>query len=80
VTPGILPSALRASLRLFQIAPGDLVGIDVETCDHCGGKVRIVVSVEEPHVIGAILAHFAQHDALEFAHYHPAPHAPSVAA
>ena len=25
VTPGILPSALRASLRLFKIAPGDLV-------------------------------------------------------
>jgi hypothetical protein len=25
VTPGILPSALRASLRLFKIAPGDFV-------------------------------------------------------
>jgi hypothetical protein len=24
-TPGILPSALRASLRLFKIAPGDFV-------------------------------------------------------
>ena len=30
VTPGILPSALRASLRLFQIAPGALVGIDID--------------------------------------------------
>ena len=30
VTPGILPSALRVSLRLFQIAPGDLVGIDID--------------------------------------------------
>ena len=25
MTPGILPSALRASLRLFEIAPGDFV-------------------------------------------------------
>jgi hypothetical protein len=30
VTPGILPFALRARLRLFQIAPGDLVGIDID--------------------------------------------------
>jgi len=27
VTPGILPSALRASLRLFKIAPGDFVSL-----------------------------------------------------
>jgi hypothetical protein len=27
VTPGILPFALRASLRLFKIAPGDLVSL-----------------------------------------------------
>ena len=27
MTPGLLPSALRASLRLFQIAPGDLVSL-----------------------------------------------------
>jgi hypothetical protein len=25
ITPGILPTALRASLRLFKIAPGDFV-------------------------------------------------------
>jgi hypothetical protein len=55
-------------------------GIDVETCDYCGGKVRIVASVEEPRAIGAILAHFAQHGALESAHYRPAPRAPPAAA
>jgi hypothetical protein len=32
VTPGILPSALRASLRLFKIAPGDFV------CPSCGAR------------------------------------------
>ena len=32
-------------------------GIEVETCIHCGGKVKIVASVEEPNAIRAILAH-----------------------
>ena len=57
VTPGILPSALRASLRLFQIAPGDSVGIDIETCPACGGAMRIIACVEDPEVIEKILAH-----------------------
>jgi hypothetical protein len=57
VTPGILPSALRASLRLFQIAPGDLVGIDIQTCAACGGAVRIIACIEDPEVIEKILAH-----------------------
>ena len=81
-TPGILPSpsalrpppsALRASLRLFQIAPGDLVRIDVSTCVHCGGAVRIVASIEEPI---AIRAHFEKHGVLEEAHYRPRPRGP----
>ncbi len=57
VTPGILPSALRASLRLFQIAPGDSVGIDIETCPACGGAMRIIACIEDPEVIEKILAH-----------------------
>ena len=40
-------------------------GIDAETCIHCGGKVKIVASVEEPNAIRAILAHFDKHGALE---------------
>jgi hypothetical protein len=79
-TPGILPSALRASLRLFQIAPGDLVRIDASTCVHCGGAVRIVASIEEPNAIRAILAHFAKHGALEEAHYRPRPRGPPAVA
>ena len=57
VTPGILPSALRASLRLFQIAPGDLVKIDILTCEHCGGAVKVIASIEDPAVIKQILEH-----------------------
>jgi hypothetical protein len=57
VTPGILPSALRASLRLFQIAPGDLVGIDIETCLTCSGAMRIIACIKDPAVIEKILTH-----------------------
>jgi hypothetical protein len=31
--------------------------IDVTTCVHCGGAVRIVGSIEEPGAVRAILAH-----------------------
>jgi len=57
-TPGMLPPPFGPAFRLFQIAPGDLVNIDVSTCVHCGGALRIVASIEEPTAIRAILAHF----------------------
>jgi hypothetical protein len=50
-------------------------GIDVTTCLHCGGVVRIVASVEEPTAIRAILVHFEKHGALEQAHDRPAARA-----
>lgn len=31
--------------------------IDIETCDKCGGDVRIIASVEDPAVLRIILAH-----------------------
>jgi hypothetical protein len=55
-------------------------GIDITTCVHCGGAVRIVASIEEPTAIRAILAHFEKHGALERAHYRPAARAPHAAA
>jgi hypothetical protein len=55
-------------------------GIDVSTCIHCGGAVRIVASIEVPQAIRAILAHFAKHGALEEAHDRPAPRGPPAAA
>jgi hypothetical protein len=54
--------------------------IDVTTCIHSGGAVRSVASVEEPKAIRAIIAHFAQHGALETAHCRPGPRAPPAAA
>jgi len=46
------------AFRLIQIAPGDLVNIDVNACVHCGGRLRIVASIEESTAIRATLAHF----------------------
>jgi len=42
------PPHFGPAFRLFEIAPGDLVGVDVNTCVHCGGTARIVAAVEEP--------------------------------
>jgi hypothetical protein len=55
-------------------------GIDVSTCVHCGGAVRIVDSIEEPTAIRAILAHFEKHDAREEANYLPRPRGPPAVA
>jgi ribosomal protein S27E len=32
-------------------------GIEIESCQHCGGAVKIIASIEEPQVIGRILEH-----------------------
>lgn len=45
--------------------------IEVSTCVHCGGTLRIVASIEEPIAIRAILAHFVKHGALEIARIAP---------
>lgn len=49
-----------------------IFSIDVCTCVHCCGALRIVASIEEATAIRAILAHFEKHGELEQAHYRPA--------
>lgn len=49
-----------------------MFGIDVDTCEHCSGAVRIVASVEASDAIRAILGYFERHAALPHAHYRPA--------
>jgi len=58
--------------RLWAQRLKRVFNIDVNACGHCGGRLRIVASIEEPTPIRAILGHFAKHGALEKAHY-PAP-------
>lgn len=31
--------------------------IDIETCNHCGGAVKIIADIEDPAVIEKILTH-----------------------
>jgi hypothetical protein len=34
--------------------------IDLESCERCGGKVRVIARIEDPVVIGRILDHLKQ--------------------
>jgi hypothetical protein len=38
--------------------------IDIETCPHCGGKLRVIACIEDPPLIAKILAHVQQREAL----------------
>jgi hypothetical protein len=35
-----------------------MLGIEIDTCQRCGGTLRIIASIEQPEVIAKILAHF----------------------
>jgi len=37
-------------------------GIEIATCEQCGGKVRVLASIEDPTVIGRILGHQASRE------------------
>jgi len=54
--------------------------IDVSTCSHCGGALRIVASIEEPTAIRAILAHFEKYGTVEKERDRLAPRAPPALA
>ena len=32
--------------------------LDIETCEHCGGAVKVIASIEDPAVIKQILEYF----------------------
>ena len=40
-------------------------GIDIETCERCGAKVKVMASIEAPAVIAHILKHLKQKAALK---------------
>lgn len=37
-----------------------IFNIDIETCERCGGKVKVIASIEDPAVIAHILKHLKQ--------------------
>ena len=50
--------------------------IDVETCQACGGAMKIIASIEDPVVTGKILAHLEQATPVREGLRLPAPRAP----
>jgi hypothetical protein len=50
--------------------------IDVETCQACGGAVKIIASIEDPAVTRKILAHLEQAAPVREVLRLPAPRAP----
>ena len=38
--------------------------IDIETCPHCGGTLRVIGCIEDPPLIAKILGHIRQREAL----------------
>jgi hypothetical protein len=50
--------------------------VDVETCQACGGAVKIIASIEDPAVTGKILAHLEQATPVREGLRLPAPRAP----
>ena len=51
-TPAERRAAMTWAQRLKRV-----FGIDIETCEACGGAVRIIACIEDPAVIEKILAH-----------------------
>ena len=42
-----------------------MFGIDIETCERCGAKVKVIASIEAPAVIAHILKYLQQKEALQ---------------
>ena len=52
-------------------------GIDIETCERCGGQVKAMASIEAPAVIAHTLKHLQQKEVLK-ADIQPHERAPPV--
>ena len=52
------PAEKRAS-RTWAKRLKRVFDIDIETCEKCGGNVKIIASIEDPAVIRKILVHLA---------------------
>ena len=47
--------------------------IDIEVCEHCGGHVNVIASIEDPEVIEQILRHLKQKAAKADTNHHTQP-------
>jgi len=51
--------------------------IDILTCEHCGGAVKVLASIEDPAVIKKILDHLARRAEATTPTFRPFARAPS---
>jgi hypothetical protein len=51
------PATPRHVAMSWARRPKRVFGIDIEACARCGGKLKVIASIEEPQVIAKILAH-----------------------
>jgi len=70
-TPAAHRSAMTWAQRLKRV-----FRIDVETCQACGGAVKILASIEDPVVIRKILAHVGETASVREVVRLPGPRAP----
>ena len=70
-TPAQRRAAMTWAQRLKRV-----FRIDIETCRHCGGTLKVIASIEDPAVINRILEHLARRDAGLLRQRTPAPRAP----
>lgn len=71
-TPAEKHAAMTWAKRLKRV-----FGIDVQTCDACGGAVKIVAAIEDPVTIKTIVDHLEEQGAMPLAYYRPAVRAPT---
>jgi hypothetical protein len=55
-------------------------GIEIESCEQCGGAVKIIASIEDPQVIGRILEHLGLGGSEAHSHQFPPARAPPIGA
>ena len=57
VTDSVQPPTPRHVAMSWARRLKRVFGIEIEDCARCGGKLRVIASIEEPEVIAKILAH-----------------------
>jgi hypothetical protein len=55
-------------------------GIEIESCEQCGGAVKIIACIEDPQVIGRILEHLGLGGSEAHSHQFPPARAPTIGA
>lgn len=50
-------AALVSPPRMYLTRFHGVFGIEIDSCARCGGKLKIIASIEEPEVIAKILSH-----------------------